>query len=191
MNKQKKYLVSKLNQLLTRPNIKECEVLCILVNTRKILEYQKNNRDELILPLLKFYCDWVLHIKIDKSSGAKKIVKKLDNAVNDYFNNRENDDSLPIQITKIISFKKFKKELSDFLLKFNLPNKIIKDNKIWKNFINLYVDIIAECPLMTNEKINHVKQFLITKKHNKNCPKWQIELVEDANGYAPKFIGSL
>src|ERR1700681_3715703 len=65
-------ILDKLQNELTRPLLRESQVLYIMAEIRKYLEHEKGNDIE-EFPELEFFCNWALHIKINRGSNAPHI----------------------------------------------------------------------------------------------------------------------
>lgn len=132
-------IISKLKLALSEPIEKECQVIYILAETRKLLD---RLRDKTILSVLRFYDNWALHIEIDKTSAVRPLLEKIENEIL-----RGNKNIWGIM--ELVDFEEFRKEIGIFLSKFNINNPFI-DINYWRNFRKVLVGILVDCPLKPN-----------------------------------------
>jgi len=141
----------------------EPKVLYLLAEIRKCIdrcsEEEKNK-----YPNLYFYCNWVLHIKMDRSP-AQKILKRF----NLFFTDIDNLDVMSNIFIKqeknFYFFIDLKRELLNFLKTNTLPIKLLKNNLSWFRFKKLLVEILMDCPLVN--KKGKVKEFLYERGEDK------------------------
>ena len=145
-----------------------CQVVYLLVEIRKFLDYDKKG----ILykkqcSFLKICCTWAVHIKIEDTKLFREMFEQIYREIQKYSHD-ENKEALEKQISNIISFKKFRDQLFHFLKNFEIKD-ITTDEQEWREFIKSCLSVIADCPLI---KINeHIEQFSINKKGG-----WEIKL---------------
>jgi hypothetical protein len=114
-------------ELSNLPIDTEPRVLYVLVEIRKILEHEnKNSRDNLLI----FYCDWVVHTKMDRFQ-SQKIFDII------------NKDG--VESSQIISFNNLKAELRTFLEEKDLPTELV--NNYWEPFKENLIDILVDTPI--------------------------------------------
>ncbi len=136
-------IIEKIRKFLQKhPNFKEeCEVVYLLAEIRKILEFRKDPYGT-----LDFYCNWVLHIQLTKKSAKY---------ISDIFNNNMSVNYLA-ELKKGIrlhddffKLEDLRSELKNFFTdkKYNLSQNILNENKKWMRFKECFLKIIAECPI--------------------------------------------
>src|SRR5579864_2737112 len=65
-------IVRKLEDELGRPLLRESQILYIMAEIRKFIEREKDDgRTE--HPVLEFFCNWALHIRVDRPHNAANI----------------------------------------------------------------------------------------------------------------------
>lgn len=164
-------IITKLKSALSEPITKECQVVYILTEARKLLDKQG---DKTILPVLRFYSNWALHIEIGKTSAVRPLLEKMEQGIL----SKKYD---VWAVWAMIDFEEFCKEIGLFLNKFNIPDNPFDDRKYWDSFRRLFVDILIDCPLKPNygdmEEFRFIKSsekddvdFIITFKNNKHIP---------------------
>lgn len=149
---------------------------------RKILEHLKNEGNTKY-PLLKFYCNWVLHVKIDNTSPIKEILEEADADKNKGIN----------KILDFVYLKPLRDELKKFLKEFNLPNKIVKNINKWENFRDLLHEILIDIPCI--EPTDSIESFSLGKSDMERVPmksaiSWTIKYKNKAkiSGTAGKIV---
>ena len=149
-----KEIKSKLGSALSERIKKECQVLYILAEVRKLLERLKDKDN---FPVLNFYSNWVLHPEISNTSAVRPLLEKIEKNIL----NKEHNTWI---IWKMIDFDEFRKEMGLFLNKFNIVDPFV-NRKYWDNFRNLFVDILTDCPLKPN--YGDMKEFCFMKSLEK------------------------
>ncbi|NIA18293.1 MAG: hypothetical protein GWO79_00190, partial [Actinobacteria bacterium] len=144
----KKGIIEKINKFLQEhPNFKEeCEIVYLLAEIRKILEFEKKSNKKTSYKSLSFYCNWALHIHLkERSRSAKYISDEFNKSMGVIYlaelkkDMRSHDDFFKLEDLRL--------ELKDFFKDKdrNLPQDMLNENKKWKQFKKLFLKIIAEC----------------------------------------------
>jgi len=134
----------KLNNFLLRYQIfkEESQVVYLLVEIRKILEHENENK----FKLLKFFCDWTVHTKKDRSmEGIIKIAIEIDNLVSSVYKITTEQNE---KILKFFEMKELKQELLNFINAHLLFNKVCTDDKSWKTFVELSTQVLSGQPIL-------------------------------------------
>lgn len=121
-------ILQKLNRELNKKIKNECQVIFILSRIRKFLELKDLKTK---YKILNFYCNWALHVKIDRTDCVRSILK-------DFIEHKDND--------RFLFLEDFKDELKIFLEDFDLPMDILKIEN-YKPFFRLLVDIYSDTPV--------------------------------------------
>jgi hypothetical protein len=155
-------LIYKLNKFLTNRKIEEeHEVVYLFTEIRKILEHLNVAKDSNKYPILKFYCDWTLHISKDKiTPEIKTIMDKVDASVPlDVKTNRfailrkgANGDNLAF-----VYMSELRKELSIFLFDHDLPIDNVSDDESWYRLISVLEAVLSNQPIVNPNK--NIKSF--------------------------------
>jgi hypothetical protein len=123
----------------------EPRVVYVLVQARKLLEMM-NDKD---FETVKFYCDWVLHVKLDRNKGASQVIKlfeSIQKAADD--GNTELYESRSMWLfEQVLSADTFRKQLIDVLSRNEIPPGIFTDNANWYEFLHHYGAIIHAVPI--------------------------------------------
>lgn len=155
-------IITKLKSALAEPIQKECQVVYILVEIRKLLERLKDKNN---FSVLNFYSNWALHPEIDKTSSIRPILEKIEEAIL-----RKTYDVNAIMA--IVDFEEFCKEIGTFLGKFAINNPFLKID-YWRKFRRLLVGVLIDCPLKPN--YGEIKEFRFIKAINKDDVDYRIE----------------
>ena len=142
-----KEIIEKLNLFLNRhsPLDEECSVVYLMVEIRKVLDLLNLDRDK--YPILRFYCDWSVHIKKDHSKPIQNIVEKIEQSIN---NGRAfGRQFIPHDLSTFdfVSLIELKKEMEDFFKQVFLPKIIFEDNN-WSEFRHLLLRVLADQPII-------------------------------------------
>lgn len=138
-------LIENLRNHVSQPLNSELQLLYILVQTRKLIEYlgqQKRFRT------LQFYCNWALHVKIDRNSETGKILKAFDTAIE-----RTILSSEPTMkyLYDLLSFSELFRQLKTLLAEHNLPTSIIDDDNC-NTFFKYYAGVVSDCPIVCTKE---------------------------------------
>jgi len=119
-----------------------------LVKIRKVLEHEKKKTAQWTLT---FFCDWVLHTKLDRE-GAKKILDLLDKRIWTFNPARPETIDPDGMVAKILSFDLFREHLQKFLYEHDLPTVWAEDHYAWKKTVVLYGEQVRDTPLVLTRK---------------------------------------
>ena len=118
----------------------EMWIVYLLVQIRKLLDINKTDKYK----ILRLYCSWVIHVKIDNNRQASEIIKKTA----EYLNNKPNDEAVGF-----LNFITLQKELDTFLVENGLSNEItLSKNGEWFEFRKILIQILRDQPLELQEK---------------------------------------
>ena len=137
-------IIRKLTAQLNKGITTEVQVVYLLVGIRKLIERDAQGAQ---YRTLNFYCDWVVHSKLDRSSIVKGILREFDKA----HLLLKGEMNLPLElrnkIDDISQMRSFEKELTSFLGSYGLL-PIAQDVDGWSHFLHLYTQVIQDIPLM-------------------------------------------
>lgn len=143
--------VNKLNCLLQKKYPSESEYVHILVLIRKALEILKENNktDYSKFDHLKLFCDWALHMIIDRSVTGSFLIVSINKALNDG-KGGHTDELIKIVSTSLVG--KFSDQLKNFLSMNSLPTDIVDDGLYWRDLLKNILEIISESPVILKPK---------------------------------------
>lgn len=125
----KNEIKEKLENLLNKDVFTEDEVNSAITKIRKLLEV-----DNHAFEVLKFYCDWALHAKIN---NTKAIKDKL------------NDFRGGLELIHI--FTDFDKELKGLLAKFKIETNLFNNRQLLNSFHHHLSEIYSNTPLIVGD----------------------------------------
>jgi hypothetical protein len=102
-------------------------------------------------PTLRFFCNWVAHIKLTRGEGAE-VVK----AMNDIFavrlqGQRMNEDNRQA-LSSLFGFDTFRAQLLEFLRDNDLTGTVLELLPEWIAFTKHYASVVADCPIIYSKK---------------------------------------
>ena len=142
----KEAILEKINLELSNDIDTELKVLYLLAEIRKYID-RCGQEEKNKYPNLYFYCNWVLHIKMDRTP-AKIILNRFESIFSSTNNMKEMSNIFIKQESDFYSFVDLKKELLDFLKVNDLPTELLKNSNRWFKFKKLLVEILMDCPLV-------------------------------------------
>lgn len=156
-------IITKLKRALGEPIEKECQVVYILAEARKLLERlgDKNN-----FSVLNFYSNWTLHPEIDRTSSIRPLLERIEETI---LKTQKYD---PLIIMKMVNFDKFRSEIGTFLERFNIDNPFV-NIKFWRDFRRTLVAILIDCPLKPN--YGEITEFRFVKAPDKDDVSYEIK----------------
>lgn len=139
----------KLETLMTQEDFvgKECCVVYLMVESRKLLEHLNAGQE---YSLLKFYCDWIVHTKKDRSmTGITEIADKIDALVSkgQKLSHAEYDE-----ILDFIRMPELRRELIKFLKTNKLPVEICEQDNMWRRFAKTLAEVLTGQPILNPTK---------------------------------------
>lgn len=159
MNKNKN--IENLNKFLINHKIfkEKCEVIYLMVEIRKILEYGGKS-----YKTLRFYCNWVLHKELDREKTTKLLADIFNSNVDFKKSGRENAHNIKYIGKDFFMLKTLRRELEVFLKDHNSPTDLLKKN--WWTFGKLLLEIIKDCPV--HFVANKIQELKIEKYDDRN-----------------------
>lgn len=132
-------LLIKLKKEIEKEVKSEADIAYILVLIRKILDTDSKLKDKYII--LYFYCNWSLHIEIDRISHIEKVKEMINEFIKD--NARSN----------FLDLNNFGKDFIDFLKEFEIDkNSIYGNTNSILLFTNLIRKLLVDSPLIIKNK---------------------------------------
>ena len=171
-------IISKLRLTLGKPITEECQVVYIMVEMRKLLD-----RTQKGYPLLRFYCNWVVHIDIDKISAAREILEKISE---EHKNGKFADTEL-----EFIKFDHLRVQISQFLNDFDLPKDLAISEEKWRKFKIILANVLVDCPLKI--KVEPIEEFVFKKailSEDSDDVDWEIKFPNDPMRYGGSLTDS-
>ena len=141
----------KLKLLLQKKILSESEYVHVLVLIRKELEILKDNNptDYSKFDHLKFFCDWTLHMVIDRSATGSFLIESINKTLNDVKHSHTEDVIKKVSSSLI---RKFSDQMKNFLEKNSLPTDIVDDDRCWRDLLRNILEIISQNPVILKPK---------------------------------------
>jgi hypothetical protein len=130
----KEDIVSKkiLRELSNLPINTEARVVYLLIQIRKVLDHINRKTGA-----LRFYCDWVAHVNLNRSFASLVYDEVANNSKNGL---------------DIISFRKLRSEMEVFFNEHNLPLDLL-DEENWTIFRDNLIEILVDTPIQKVDEI--------------------------------------
>jgi hypothetical protein len=156
---------SKLNRECKEAITTERQAVYVLAEIRKLVELENSHNR---YPALNFYCNWALHPCISKSAEARRIVEIFDRAEK-FFSQMDNtpdgeelvnpDWSWTNQLSPEVALENLKLEFRQFCNLHNITGRLVSDEEEWLRFLDLYVGVIEDVPLISADaNLQYVKE---------------------------------
>lgn len=144
--------INKIQQFLNK-NISECDIIILLfVWIRKELESSNENNE---LKTLKFFCDWTLHAKMDRTGS--NLIADLQSTIIEYKSDVNNQ---LIQKIKDVLLTNFKSQLQTFFTTREIITNVLSDETEWNIFLTNLLETLMQTPVIltsiTEEKLKTV-----------------------------------
>lgn len=138
-------VADKLFRVMSRTPENERDVVYALVKIRKLLDFDAEKRHL----LLRVFCNWVLHNKLEHR-GAQAVLKKLDRHLVRY--GTWNKLARSGEIFDFVSLDLFRMDLRAFLEQNKMPTVWVDDPFAWQTMISFYGEEILDTPLVVVER---------------------------------------
>lgn len=142
----KSSILEKLSKELSGGIDTEPKVLYLLAQIRKYIDEYYPDEEEKPL-ILYFYCDWVLHLKMDRIA-TKRILRRFESVLSDDRNLKETSKVFILQEKDFYLFGTLRDELQDFLESNGLPENLTTETRQWTRFRKLLVEVLMDAPLV-------------------------------------------
>ncbi len=164
-------IINKINDEIASGIDKECQVVYIMIELRKLLDMQRDSGNDKY-KIIRFYSDWIVHTKKSTiTSEIKEIMNKIDSEIP---LNYKEDVSWQIyqkELMKFIYMESLKDELDEFFKEVGINNVLLEKSN-WIKLISLLVKILEEQPILN--PTNNVNYFLFEPAAN-GAVIWIIE----------------
>jgi hypothetical protein len=124
--------------------LSESEVVHLITLCRKYLEHVREEQEH--FPILKFFCDWALHISIDRSLAGMEILRRLNDTLVEV-SPVPDSDLIMNRLTAVVSFQQLRREMGGLFQRIGVHNSLDRNQKRWITFVGHLIAIILDCPL--------------------------------------------
>jgi hypothetical protein len=135
-------IIEKIRELLAGAAISdEARAVYLLVQIRKV--FQHNQESASLTPTLQFYCDWALHVQMDRRStqaflSAVDPILTLQNATPEQHS----------ALNDLLTLGALRRELRLFLVGHSLDPSLCDATDQWNNFLQAYSGIVQDSELV-------------------------------------------
>lgn len=138
----KKQLINKIKKTLNGSIEEECQVVYLMVEIRKLLDRDNNSK----YPLLRFYCNWVVHIDKDRiTPEMKNIMEEIYQGI--ILKMKNPKTSMKTKVIDFLYMEDLKLDMKSFFREYELSIQLIIDKKQWLSFVILLTNILIDQPI--------------------------------------------
>lgn len=141
-------IVAKLRTTLTAGVASEERAVYVMRSIRKLLEIDGAKQK---YPALNFYCNWVLHDKLNLGF-AREVISLFDDVYGGKVDQRWKE------LDQLTDGESLRAQLDAYLVLNSLPNAVTSDQSDWRMFLSHYASaihntpVIADCPTKLIQK---------------------------------------
>jgi len=185
----KEEIVEKLNRFITEHNplSEECQVVYLLVQIRKLLDYDRDHWQRGSFTLLRFYCDWIVHT--EKTRITESIKSIMDKVYGDVKRQIENP-AMTKAMSPVMRFaymEDLRNEMSEYLKERSVDISNIEGGN-WISFVGLLVKVLENQPIYKpNDDIALFTFIPATER----CVRGTIYFTNPINGYDHYNFGNV
>lgn len=129
------------DDIVSRGQCSATELVDVLRRTRLLIEQGKVKST---YPTLSLYCDWIMHIELDRNPSGHEMICRLDKAMVD---NRLSDRDAILSIAHALSLHELRTELTTLFRANNISSVLFDDQNNWIVFANSLVEELLERPV--------------------------------------------
>ncbi|MDD5129291.1 MAG: hypothetical protein PHO40_06555 [Candidatus Omnitrophica bacterium] len=137
------------------PFREECCVVYLMVELRKILDYLNSNE----YPTLKFYCDWTVHIDLDRSEEIRNFMYSIEQSI-------EKEEST---LDFAVELSVLKNQMEHLFKNESLPGSIFENNN-WLKFRDLLLKILIDQPIKGLKFGCNISEAYFCRRNNDGVP---------------------
>jgi len=122
-------IAKKISDFLQRHSTlkEECEVIYLMVEIRKIMDYNRDNPYNIV----RFYCNWALHVNLKYKKTTQFISNIFDKYIDPIKSGKDIARDMKSNESNFFKFINFKNELKKLFERYNLPLDLINNRKNW------------------------------------------------------------
>ncbi|MDD4989753.1 MAG: hypothetical protein PHW31_00355 [Candidatus Pacebacteria bacterium] len=173
-------IIEKLNKFLLEhsPLTEECQVVYLMVEIRKILDHKRSSIQKNTFPLIRFYCDWIVHTEKTKITNEMRMI--MNRVFHDAKSQVENSVTAQV-MPSVIQFaymEDLHKEMEQFLGEYNISVALVNKDS-WLQYVQLLVKVLENQPI--KDPTSDVTSFYFAPTA-KNCVRGIIIFSQPING---------
>jgi hypothetical protein len=152
-------IVAKLNRQLEHGFEREADVVYVMAEVRKLFEHVRTARK---YPVLAFYSNWALHTRIGREPWAREGIKRLEKVVGGFNNGTHKAEEVLAGVTGLLSFQQLHAEFLGFGAENDVRFERLS-NAEWRQFSVLLIDVLVDCPLVSETEGTTVKALSLSR----------------------------
>lgn len=138
-------IIAKIQRALATSTPEEAHVVHLLSLARKLIERVPAIQVRQF-SVLKFYCDWSLHSKIDRSETGGTLLAKLHDIVRADLDSPGDIRTFVAELGRALSLDQVRNDLNAIVHQFGGQQEIAGTGK-WRSMVPIIVEIISNVPL--------------------------------------------
>lgn len=164
-------ILEKIRTLLQKSVLSESEVAHLFSLLRKLIEgLSESTRQK--FGLLKLYCDWALHLVVDRSMQGAEVLEKIHSVVVDHISRKDNS-AMAKDLSDALSLHEVRDLIKELLREVDSGNQDEISEIQWRGVATALAEIISRCPLKFSPKrhktfIQRIWAIPIQKKNKAN-----------------------
>jgi hypothetical protein len=144
-------LERKIKELVTaREPLSESEVSHLMTLMRKDLDRARNELGA-EYQLLRFFCDWSVHITLDRSVSGMKMMQALNSILHEW-GDRPPGEEFFDSVTRALSFDELRRQMASFFESARLSDRLTRNKRLWNNFVARLISVVRDCSLELPER---------------------------------------
>jgi len=174
----KNEVIDKINKVVTTSEvvIDEAIAIYLMVETRKLIEHGSSDNYHVV----KFYCDWVVHIEKDRiTPEIKKVIQQTYSSIVYQINNPYRLTPKPAT-TDFAYLSDFRKQLGELYEAEDICSRLVDNNDIWTLFISQLVKVLENQPI--NQPIPEVEKVMFLPAAD-NCVIFRVVFTNPIKDY--------
>lgn len=139
-------IIEKVINILAAPLPSESDVQHLFSLLRKLIEQLPKNQRQ-AFSILRFYCDWTVHSKIDRSAEGALVLEKLHAAIITNMHTQNNEKILA-DLSTALSLDTAMYQINSLIRTSNSSAiSPVMNREKWKIIVLRLLEIISNCPL--------------------------------------------
>ena len=123
----------------------ESEASHLMTLFRKRLEHMQPEERQ-PYPILKFFCNWAMHITLDRSSEGVAILRRINDILVECSGDKT--DLIPGKVTEVVSFRQLRRQMRRLIGWLRVEPALVDGQGQWESFVRHLIEIVRDCPLV-------------------------------------------
>lgn len=145
-----------INKIQREGKADDSRVVHLVVRTRKLIEARGLKKK---FPLINFFCNWVVHPKIDRSPEGWWILKQITDIL---IQNAQSEDMRTIieGVSNTLAPKRLRNEFIELYKDHGLLTYFFDIDENWESFYNMLITEVRDTPITINTRMKKGKQTI-------------------------------